>query len=372
MRARTILAAAAALAFVGCSKSNEPVKASASGTAPSAGAGGSAPPPSGGEKVTLQGAGATFPFPLYSKWVDEYQKSKPGVRINYQSIGSGGGIKQITEKTVDFGASDAPMNDEELAKAQGKILHIPTTLGSVVLAYNLDGVQTGLKLTPEVLSAIFLGEIKEWNDPKLVELNPDAKLPKVAITVAYRTDGSGTTAVFTDYLAAVSPAWKEKVGAGKSVRFPVGLGAKGNEGVSGQVKTSPGTIGYIELAYAKQTGLSYATLRNAAGKFVEPSLESITAAGGSVVASLPEDLRKNIVNPAGEAAYPLSAFTYILVYQDMPDATKARALVDFLWWAVHDGQKLGGALHHAPLPAEMVARNEALLKSITAGGKPVL
>jgi phosphate transport system substrate-binding protein len=242
----------------------------------------------------------------------------------------------------------------------------------VVLAYNIEGVDSGLKLTPETLAGIFLGEIKVWNDPRLVELNPELKLPKEAITVAYRTDGSGTTAVFTEYLAAVSPAWKEKVGAGKSVKFPVGLGAKGNEGVAGQVKTSPGTIGYIELAYAKQTGLTFATLRNAAGKFVGPSPEASTAAGAAVVASLPEDLRKNIVNPAGENAYPLSAFTYILVYQEMADATKAKALVDFLWWAVHDGQKLGTALHYAPLPAEMVTRVEALLKSISAGGKPVL
>jgi phosphate transport system substrate-binding protein len=368
MRNRTLFVAVAGatLALLGCSKSQEPVKASASATA----SGDTAP--RSGERVNLQGAGATFPYPLYSKWVDEYQKSHPSVRINYQSIGSGGGIKQIIERTVDFGASDAPMNDQEMAKAPGKLLHIPTTIGSVVLAYNVPGVAAGLKLTPEVLSAIFLGEIKTWNDPKLVELNPDLKLPGDAITVAYRSDGSGTTAVFTDYLAAVSPAWKEKVGAGKSVKFPVGLGAKGNEGVAGQVKTTPGTIGYIELAYAKQTNLSYATLRNAAGKWVEPSLESITAAGASVVATMPEDLRQNIVNPGGDAAYPLSAFTYILVYQDMADATKAKALLDFLWWAVHDGQKLGGALHHAPLPQEMVARNEALLKSITAGGKPVL
>ena len=325
----------------------------------------------GKHTVDLQGAGATFPYPLYSKWVAVYQKEHPRVRVNYQSIGSGGGIKQILEKTVDFGASDAPMNDGEMGKAQGKILHIPTTLGAVVLAYNLAGV-TGLKLTPETVAGIYLGEITRWNDARLAADNPGVTLPDEAIGVAYRSDGSGTTAVFTDYLAAVSPAWKDKVGAGKSVKFPAGMGAKGNEGVAGQVKTAPGTIGYVELAYARQTGLSFASLKNAAGTFVEPSLEGISAAAAGFVASMPDDLRKNIVNPAGETAYPISAFTYILVYAELPDGEKSKALVDFLWWALHDGQKVGADLHYAALPAEVVAKAEAALKSITVGGKSVL
>jgi phosphate transport system substrate-binding protein len=345
---------------IACSKSREPVRASSENK------------PAAGANIDLQGAGATFPYPLYSKWVDEFRKTRANVRINYQSIGSGGGIKQILERTVDFGASDAPMNDAEMAKVSGKLLHIPTTLGAVVLAYNLEGVGSGLKLTPETLAAIFLGEITKWSDARLAELNPELKLPDAAITVAYRSDGSGTTAVFTDYLAAVSPAWKEKVGAGKSVKFPVGMGAKGNEGVAGQVKTAPGTIGYIELAYAEQTGLTHASLRNAAGKLVEPSVESITAAAAAFAGQMPDDMRKNIVNPGGDAAYPLSAFTYILVYQEMADATKAKALADFLWWAIHDGQKLGPPLHYAPLPAEIVGRVEKELKSLTTGGQPIL
>jgi phosphate transport system substrate-binding protein len=355
---------AACLAVVlsfGCSKSEGPVRGSSSEPA-AAKAGGT---------IDLQGAGATFPYPLYSKWVAVYHQEHPRVRVNYQSIGSGGGIKQILEKTVDFGASDAPMNDGEMAKAQGKILHVPTTLGAVVLAYNLPGV-TGLKLTPETVAGIYLGEITKWNDARLAADNPGLPLPGDAISVAFRSDGSGTTAVFTDYLAAVSPAWKEKVGAGKSVKFPAGMGAKGNEGVAGQVKTTPGTVGYIELAYAKQTGLAFASLRNAAGKFVEPSLDGISAAAAGFVPSMPEDMRQNIVNPSGEAAYPISAFSYILVYGDLPEGEKGKALVDFLWWALHDGQKLGADLHYAPLPAEVVARGEAVLKSITAGGKSVL
>jgi phosphate transport system substrate-binding protein len=322
--------------------------------------------------IELQGAGATFPYPLYSKWVSEYQKIDPAVRINYQSIGSGGGIKQISERTVDFGASDAPMTEEEMAKAPGKLVHLPMTLGAVVIGYNLPGVASGLKLTPEVVSGIFLGEITKWDDARIKADNPDAKLPADAVTVAYRSDGSGTTSVFTGYLAAVSPAWKEKVGAGKSVKFPVGLGAKGNEGVAGQIKTTPGAVGYVELAYAKQTGLSYASVRNQAGHFVEPAPAGITAAAASVASTMPADFRVSIVDAPGEAAYPISAFTYILVYEDMPAGPKAKALVQFLAWAVHDGQKLGPELHYAPLPDEVVARIDARLKQLRAGGQPVL
>jgi phosphate transport system substrate-binding protein len=321
--------------------------------------------------VDLQGAGATFPYPLYSKWVAEYQKVDPAVRINYQSIGSGGGIRQITERTVDFGASDAPMKEEELAKAPGKILHIPTTLGAVVVAYNVTGV-SDLKLSPEVVSGIFLGTIKKWNDGKIAKLNAGMKLPADPITVAYRSDGSGTTAVFTEYLAKVSPAWKDKVGAGKSVSFPTGLGAKGNEGVAGQLKTTPGAIGYIELAYAKQTKLPYASIQNQAGKFVTPAPEASTAAAASVATSIPDDMRVSIVDAPGDAAYPISAFTYILVYEEQPDAVKGKALAEFLWWAIHDGQKFGGPLDYAPLPAEVVTKVETKLKGLKAGGQVLL
>jgi phosphate transport system substrate-binding protein len=330
-----------------------------------------APEQPGAKTVDLQGAGATFPYPLYSKWVAEYQKVDPAVRINYQSIGSGGGIRQITERTVDFGATDAPMKEEEMSKAPGKILHVPTTLGAVAVAYNLPGM-ADLKLSADVISGIFLGTIKKWNDAKIAKLNPGAKLPADAITVAYRSDGSGTTAVFTEYLAKVSPAWKDKVGAGKSVSFPTGLGAKGNEGVAGQLKTTPGAIGYIELAYAKQTGLSYASIQNQAGKFVKPEAEASTAAAAGIVANMPDDMRMSIVDAPGEAAYPISAFTYILVYEEQPDAVKGKALAEFLWWAIHDGQKFGTALDYAPLPAEVVTKIEAKLKSLKAGGQVLL
>jgi phosphate transport system substrate-binding protein len=322
------------------------------------------------QTIDMQGAGATFPYPLYSKWVAEYQKVDPRVRINYQSIGSGGGIRQISERTVDFGASDAPMNAEELAKTPG-IVHIPTTLGAVVVAYNLPGV-TGLKLSPDAIAGIFLGEVKTWNDKKIASTNPGLKLPKDAITIAYRSDGSGTTAVFTDYLSKVSATWKDKVGAGKSVKFPVGLGAKGNEGVAGQLKTTQGSLGYIELAYAKQTDIAYAAIQNRAGKVVEPALEAISAAAASVSTTMPEDLRVSIVDAPGEAAYPISAFTYILVYQDQANAAKGKALAEFLWWAIHRGQSLAPALHYAPLPADVVAKVEAKLRGLRAAGEPLL
>jgi len=354
---RSLILGVAVVALLACSEKNEPVKAGKANDS---------------ETLDLQGAGATFPYPLYSKWVAEYQKANPKVRINYQSIGSGGGIRQIIEKTVDFGASDAPMTDAELAKAPGQLVHIPTTLGAVVLAYNLADVKSGLKLTPDVVAGIFLGDIKTWDDPKIAKDNPDLKLPKDPITVATRSDGSGTTAVFTDYLSKISPAWKEKVGAGKSVKFPVGLGAKGNEGVAGQVKTTPGTIGYIELAYAKQTGATYAFVQNAAGKFVEPSLAGISAAAAGVSKEMPDDFRVSIANAPGDASYPIASFTYILVYADAADAAKAKAVAGFLWWAIHDGQKLASDLFYAPLPPEVVAKEEAKLKTLTAGGKPLL
>jgi phosphate transport system substrate-binding protein len=326
---------------------------------------------SSGGNIDITGAGASFPYPLYSKWIHEYNKANPKIRISYQSIGSGGGIRQISANTVDFGASDAPMKDDELAKTGNKLVHIPMTIGAVAVVFNVEGVDK-LKLDGDTLVAIFMGEIKKWNDPKIAALNDGAELPDSDITVAYRSDGSGTTAVFTDYLSAVSPAWKEKVGAGKSVKFPTGIGAKGNEGVAGQIKTAPGTIGYVELAYAIQTKLSYAALANQAGNYVEPSLEGISAAAAGEVAEMPDDYRISIVNAPGDKAYPIAAFTYILVYKDMKDPTKAKALVDFLWWAIHDGQAMGPDLHYAKLPPELVSKVEKTLQTLTAGGKPLL
>ncbi len=324
-----------------------------------------------GDTIDLQGAGATFPYPLYSKWIAEFQKVDPRVHINYQSIGSGGGIRQIVEHTVDFGASDAAMSDEELAKAPGTLLHIPMTLGAVVITYNVPGIGS-LKISPEVAAGIFLGEINRWNDPRLASLNAGVKLPDKPITIIYRSDGSGTTAIFTEYLSKISPAWKAKVGTGKSVKFPVGLGAKGNEGVAGQVKSSPGSIGYVELAYAKQTGLTFASIKNRAGAFVEPSLDGITAAAASVANAMPDDLRVSVVDAPGKTAYPIAAFTYILVYQDQADKVKGKALEQFLLWAIHEGQAFGPALFYAPLPSEAVAKIESKLRSLRAGGETLL
>ncbi len=324
------------------------------------------------QTVEINGAGATFPYPLYSKWVAEYQRRDPRVQINYQSIGSGGGIRQITERTVDFGASDAPMTDEQLGKAPGKLVHVPTTLGAVVVTYNLPAKTPTLKMNPEILAAIFLGEIKSWNAPPIAALNAGVALPAQAITVVHRSDGSGTTAVFTDYLSKVSPTWRERVGKGTSVSWPVGLGAKGNEGVTGQAKTTPGAIGYVELAYAKQNQLPIVLLKNHAGAFVEPSTTSITAAAAGAATSMPDDLRVSIVDPPGEGAYPIAAFTYILVYEDMSNRAHADALAHFLWWATHDGQQFGPPLYYAPLPREMVTKVEAKLRGLKADGGALL
>ncbi len=318
------------------------------------------------ENLLITGAGATFPFPLYSKWFSDYNKKNPALRFNYQSIGSGGGIKQITEKTVDFGASDAPMTDEELTKAPG-IQHVPTVLGAVVVTHNTP--IEGLKLTPETVSGIFLGSITKWNDPALAKDNPGAKLPDTAITVVHRSDGSGTTAIFTDYLAKVSPEWKSKVGAGKSVRWPAGLGAKGNEGVTGLVKATPGAVGYVELAYANQNKLPMALLRNHDVVFVKPSIESTSEAAAGV--DVPADYRVSITDAAGKNAYPIASFTYLLVYKDQADKAKGEALVRFLWWAVHEGQASAAALDYAPLPKAVVGKIEKTLGGLTVQGKPV-
>lgn len=343
-------------AALGCSKPD-------SSTRPGSGAGG----PAGDGAVTLNGAGATFPYPLYSKWMSEYNKANPAVRINYQSIGSGGGIRQISAKTVDFGATDAPMTADEEQKAPAKLHHIPTTLGAVVLTYNLPELSAPLKLSADVIAGVYLGSIKQWNDPKLAADNPGAKLPDKNIAVVYRSDGSGTTAVFTDYLAKVSGEYKDRVGAGKSVKWPVGLGAKGNEGVTGQVKTTPFTFGYVELAYARQNGLPIAQVKNKAGEYVAPTAESITASATGV--EVGEALTASLTDPAGANAYPISSFTYLLVYEDAKDKAKGQALAKFLWWAVHDGQKFAADLDYAPLPAALVAKTEARLRSLRSGSE---
>ncbi len=313
--------------------------------------------------VLINGAGATFPFPIYSKWFSDYNKLHPNVQINYQSIGSGGGIKQITEKTVDFGASDAPMSNEEMQKAQG-IQHIPTVMGAVVPIYNVPGVQ-GLKLTPATLAAIFLGKITKWNDPALAADNKEAKLPDMPIVVAHRSDGSGTTSVFTDYLAKVSPEWKSGPGAGKSVNWPTGLGGKGNEGVTGIVKQIEGGMGYVELAYANQNKLPVAELKNRSGAYVKPTLDSVSAAAATV--QMPDDYRVSITDAEGKDAWPIAAFTY-----DQQDPVKGDALLKFSWWAIHDGQKSAPTLDYAPLPHPVVQKVEKTLKSMTVQGKPAL
>jgi len=317
----------------------------------------------------LIGAGATFPYPLYSKMFSEYQKTNK-INVNYQSIGSGGGIKQLLEKTVDFGGSDAIMTDEQLSKAP-KILHIPTCLGAVVVTYNLP-IKSELKLTPEIISDIFLGKITKWNDPRIVEINKGIALPDKNITVVHRSDGSGTTAIFTDYLSKVSEEWKNKVGKGTSVNWPVGLGGKGNEGVAGLVKQVPNSIGYVELIYAIQNKMSYATIKNRAGNFVKPSLESTSKAAET---ELPDDMRISLTNTDAADGYPISGFTYILVYQeqnyDNRPIGKAKSLVNLLKWMVTDGQKFTTPLHYAPLSES--AKNKALklIKSMTYDGKPI-
>lgn len=327
--------------------------------------------PGGSGVIKLQGAGATFPNPLYQKWVSEYGKLHPTIQIDYQSIGSGGGIKQIQEQTVDFGASDAPMKDEELKAAPGELLHIPTVLGAVVVIYNVASITQPLHFSPEVVADIFLGKIKKWDDARIKQDNPGVSLPAADITTVHRSDGSGTTFVFTDYLSKVSPEWKTTVGADKSPKWPVGQGGKGNEGVTGQVKQQPNTIGYVELAYATQNKLPSALIKNASGKYIEPSIDAVTAAAASASAQTPDDLRVSITNSAGENAYPISSYTYILAYKDQKNADNGKALVDYLWWGIHDGERFAKDLQYAPLPAEIVKRAEAKINSITSGGKPL-
>ncbi|MFN4182799.1 MAG: phosphate ABC transporter substrate-binding protein PstS [bacterium] len=320
------------------------------------------------EVVTLTGAGATFPYPLYSKWFYEYNKLFPNVKINYQSIGSGGGIRQIMERTVDFGATDGFMTDEQLEKAPG-ILHIPMVAGADVVTYNLPGLPGGLRFTPEIIAGIFLGEITDWDDPRIQEVNPGVNFPKHKIIVVHRSDGSGTTAIWTHYLSAVSATWAKKVGAGTSVNWPTGLGGKGNEGVAGLVKQVPGSIGYVELAYAVQNKLPYGQVRNKAGKFVEPTLESITAAMAEAVKArkIPPDTRIYLVDAPGEKSYPIAGFTWLLVYEKQKDPVKGKVLVDFLRWAITEGQKYAPPLLYAPLAPEVVQLNMKIIEKIKVG-----
>lgn len=320
-----------------------------------------APATTGG--VNLKGAGATFPYPIYSKWFDAYNKAK-GVEINYQSIGSGAGIKQLKANTVDFGASDAPLSDKDIKEFSSEVVHIPTVAGAVVMSYNLPGFTGTLNLSGDVIANIYLGKITKWNDPAIARLNASAKLPATAITVAHRSDGSGTTNIFTNYLALVSPAWKSGPGAGKSVEWPVGIGGKGSDGVASTVKQSPGGIGYVELAYAKQNKLPYASVQNAAGKFIAPSAEATTAAATGAVAAVQKDIRAPIANASGAGAYPISGFTYILAYKKASDPAKAATLKDFLNWAITDGQKDAAALDYASLPPAVVEINKKTIASL--------
>jgi len=320
------------------------------------------------EARSLSGAGATFPAVIYTKWIDEYNKLT-GVQVNYQAIGSGGGIKGITDKTVDFGATDNAMTDQQLADAKSPVLHLPAVMGGIVATYNVAGV-TSLKLTGDTLSGIFLGDIKKWSDPKLAADNPGINFPAADIVTVHRSDGSGTTAVFTDYLAKVNATWKSKVGAGQTVEWPGGIGGKGNDGVAGAVKSTPNSIGYVELIYALQQKLGAATLKNSAGKFVDANLDSVSKAAVGV--TLPDDLRASLTNSSNADAYSIVAMTYLLTYREVADKGKALAMARYFWWGTHEGQAFAKDLGYAPLPADVLAKVEAKIRSITSGGQAVL
>ncbi len=319
-------------------------------------------------ETLINGAGATFPYPMYSKWFNEYHKLHPDIQINYQSLGSGAGIKQITEGTVDFGASDGPMSDQQISEFRSKrgsdILHFPTVLGADVVTYNVAGVPDGLNFTPDAIAGIFMGKITKWNDPELVKANPNAKLPGADIVVVHRSDGSGTTYCFTDYLSKISPEWQSKVGKGTSVNWPVGLGGKGNEGVSGQVKQTANSIGYVELVYALQNHLGYGNVKNVAGVFVKAELSSITAAAAGAAKNMPDDFRVSITNAPGKGAYPISTFTWLLIPDQIKDPAKLKAMTGFLHWMLTDGQKMTEALSYAPLPKEVVVKETKAISKI--------
>ena len=326
----------------------------------------------GGDDNSLLGAGATFPYPFYSKLFSEYNKAK-GLQVNYQSIGSGGGILQLTNKTVDFGASDAFLNDEETKKLGVPAVHIPMVSGAVVITYNLPGVTGNLKLTPAIIADIFLGKITKWDDARIKAANKGVNIPALPVIVAHRSDGSGTTSIFTDYLAKVSTEWNTKVGKGKSVNWPVGLGAKGNEGVAGLVKQNPGTVGYVELIYVLQNKMEYAQVQNQKGVFVLPSLVSTKAAGN---VKLPEDAKINLSNTDAKDGYPIAGLTWIIIYKEQNyggrSAARAKKLLDLLWWSTHEGQKYAEPLNYAPLSDKAVKLDEKILKSVTYNGKPIL
>lgn len=314
-------------------------------------------------QTTLNGAGATFPYPIYSKWFSEYGKSHSGVQINYQSIGSGGGIRQVTAGTVDFGASDMPMTDKQLQEAKTKVLNIPTVLGADVPAYNIPGVSGEVKFTPEALVGIFMGRISKWNDKAITSVNPGVSFPDKVIIVVHRSDGSGTTFIWTDYLSKVSPEWKSQVGADTSVKWPIGMGGKGNEGVAGLIRQLSGSIGYVELIYAVQNNIPYGSVRNSAGSFVKASLEGVTAAAASAP-KMPADFRVSITNAPGKDAYPISSFTWLLIPEQSKDPAKGKILNDFLNWMLTDGQKMTTALSYAPLPDNVVAKVKEAIKQV--------
>jgi phosphate transport system substrate-binding protein len=314
-------------------------------------------------QTTLNGAGATFPYPMYSKWFSEYHKLHPEIQINYQSIGSGGGIRQVINGTVDFGASDGPMTDDMLKEAKTKILHMPTVLGADVPAYNIPGVTAELKFTPEALAGIFLGKITKWNDKAITSANSGVNLPDRDIIVVHRSDGSGTTYIWTDYLSKISPEWQSQVGKGTSVKWPIGLGGKGNEGVAGSIRQLQGSIGYVELIYAVQNNINYGSVKNTAGNFVKASLESVTAAAASAP-KMPADFRVSITNAPGKDAYPISSFTWLLIPAQSKDAAKGRILADFLNWMVTDGQKMTAGLSYAPLPESVVQKEKDAIKQV--------
>ena len=319
------------------------------------------------QTIQINGAGATFPYPIYSKWFSEYNKLHSNVQINYQSIGSGGGIRQVTNQTVFFGATDGPMTNDQLLAAPSRILHFPMVLGADVPVYNVPGMNAELKFSGSVLADIFLGKITKWNDPAIAKLNDGVKLPSTDITVVHRSDGSGTTYIWVDYLAKVSPEWKTKVGVATSVNWPTGVGGKGNEGVAGLVTQTPGSIGYVELIYALQNRISYGSVQNMSGEFVRATVASVTAAAAGAAMKMPADFRVSITNAEGKGVYPVSSFTWLLLYESAKDKAQAKVMVDFVKWALSDGQKFAGELGYAPLPAEVVKLELAQLAKVKVG-----
>jgi phosphate transport system substrate-binding protein len=370
--AATLAATVAAVLLSACGGSSNTGSTTPSTSGSSTTTGSNACPP-GDAATSLTGAGASFPYPLYSKWTSQFEKLC-GVQINYQSVGSGAGISQITAKTVDFGASDGIMTDEQVAAAEaagGPILHIPMTSGAVAVIVNLPGIDQGqLKLTPDVLANIYLKNIKKWNDPAITELNPGISLPSSDIAVVHRSDGSGTTYIFTNYLSKASSEWKDKVGNATSVQWPGDIGGEKNDGVAQQVKQIQGAIGYVELAYAIQNNLTWASMQNKSGKYVEPTLDSTTAASTGV--TIPDDTKVMITDSTNPNAYPIVGFTWILAYVNQPDQAKGESLVYYLWWSIHDGQQYSKDLLYAPLPLDVVKKAEAEIKSISYQGQPLL